>query len=108
LVGAIHAIIGSALLFSATGELAYSIYTFLYGISCIIFAYGLWADKKTGWLGTIIVSLFVILVDVSTVLGISLIPGVPRAAAIGEIPYSLAVLVYLFQPKIVKVFKKKD
>jgi len=108
LVGAIHAAIGLGLVFAASGELGYNVYTFLYGVFTIIFAYGLWAGKKSGYLGTIIVSILVIVVDVSAVLGMSLIAGVPRAAALGEIVYSLVVMVYLFQPKIIKLFKKAN
>jgi len=74
----------------------------------MIFAYCLWAGKNSGWLGTIIVSLFVIVVDVFAVLGVSLIAGVPRTAALGEIVYSLVVLLYLFQPKIIQVFKEAN
>jgi len=106
--GAIHAIIGLGLIFAVSGELIYNVYTLLYGVFTIIFAYCLWAGKKSGLLGTIIVSLFVIVVDVSAVLGVSLIAGVPRTAALGEIVYSLFVSVYLFQPKIIKVFKEPN
>jgi hypothetical protein len=106
LVGAIHAVIGLGLVFAASGELGYNVYTFLYGVLNIIFAYGVWAGKKSGWLGTIIVSLFVIVVDICAVLNITLILGVPKTAALGEIVYSLVVVAYLFQPKIIKLFKK--
>ena len=106
--GAIHVPIGLGLTFAMSGEMVYNVYTFLYGVFSIIFAYGLWAGKKLGWLGTIIVSLFVIVVDVSAVLGVSLIAGVPRTAALGEIVYSLVVLLYLFQPKIIRVFKEAN
>jgi hypothetical protein len=106
LVGAIHVTIGLSLVFAASGELFYSIYTFLYGILSIIFAFGLWLGKKSGYLGIIILSLFVIVVDTSTVLGVSLIAGVPRAAALGEIGYSLIIMSYLFQPKIISLFTK--
>ena len=108
LVGAIHAAIGLGLVLAASGELGYNVYTFLYGVFTIIFAYGLWAGKKSGCLGTIIVSILVIVVDVSAVLGMSLIAGVPRPAALGEIVYSLVVMVYLFQPKIIKLFKETN
>ena len=104
--GAVHAIIGLGLIFAVYGKLHYNVYTFLYGVFIIIFAYGLWTGKKSGWLGTIIVSLFVIVVDVSAVLGVSLIAGVPMAAALGEIVYSFVVLLYLFQPRIIQVFKE--
>ena len=104
LVGAIHAVIGLGLIFGMSGELAYSVYTFLYGIFTMIFAYGLWVGRRSGWVGTILVSIFVIVVDVSAVLNVSIIPGVPRSAAFGEIFYSLVALLYLFQPKIIHFF----
>jgi len=106
--GAIHAIIGLGLIYAASGELVYNVYTLLYGVFSIIFAYGLWAGKKSGWLGTIIVSLFVIVVDVSTVLDIRLIAGVPRTAAFGEIFISIIFIAYLLLPKIVRVFKEAN
>ena len=53
-------------------------------------------------------SLFVIVVDISAVLDVSLIAGVPRAATLGEIVYSLVVMAYLFQPKIIKLFKEAN
>ena len=108
LVGSIHAAISLGLVFAASGELGYNVYTFLYGIFTIIFAYGLWSGKKSGYLGTIIVSILVIVVDVSAFLDMSLIAGVPRAAALGEIVYSLVVMAYLFQPKIIKLFKEAN
>jgi hypothetical protein len=52
------------------------------------------------------VSLFVIVVDICVVVNITLILGVPKTAALGEIVYSLVVVAYLFQPKIIKLFKK--
>ena len=55
LLGAIHAAIGLGLVFAVSGELGYNVYTFLYGVFTIIFAYGLWSGKKSGYLGTIIV-----------------------------------------------------
>ena len=108
LVGAIHAVIALSLIFAMSGELVYSVYTFLYGVFTVIFAYGLWVNKKPGWLGTIFLSFFVIIVDFSTVLDLPLIAGVPRSAAFGEIVYSLVVLMYLFQPKIIHIFKKAN
>ena len=108
IVGAIHAAIGICLVFAASSELGYNVYTLLYGVFTIIFGYGLWASKKSGYLGTIIVSTLVIVVDVSAVLGMSLIAGVPRAAALSEIVYSLVVMAYLFQPKIIKLFKEAN
>lgn len=106
--GAVHAIIGLGLLFVASGEIVYSVYTLIYGVFTVIFAYGLWAGKNWGWLGTIIISVFVIVVDVCAVLDVQLIPGVPKVAALGEITISLVFLVYLLQPKIVRVFKQTN
>jgi uncharacterized membrane protein (DUF2068 family) len=106
--GTVHAAIGTYLIFTASGELVYNIYTFLYGILNLIFGYGLWSRKKSGYIGTIIVSIFVIMVDISTILGMPLIAGVPRTAAFGEIMYSLFVMAYLFQPKIIKLFRKAN
>jgi len=77
----------------------------MYGLSTLIFAYKLWKGRKSGWAGTIIVSFCVIVIDLLTLLNTSLIPGVPRGAAPGEIAYSLAALLYLLQPKIIHVFK---
>lgn len=106
--GTVHTTIGVFLIFTASGELVYNIYTFLYGILNLIFGYGLWSGKKSGYLGTLTVSLFIILVDISTILGVSLIVGVPKAAAFGEIMYSLFVISYLFQPKVIKLFMKNN
>ena len=108
LFGAIHAAIGLNLVFVASGELIYNIYTFVYGVLNLIFAYGLWSGKKSGNLGTTIVSLFLIVVDTSEVLGGSLITGVPRDVALSEIVYSLVVMWYLFQPKIIRLFKEAN
>jgi len=106
LVGTVHVAIGLGFVFAASGEMVYDIYTFLYGFLSIIFVYGLWSGKKMGYLGTILLSLLVIIIDTSTVLGVSLIAGVPRTAALGEIGYSLFIMAYLFQPKIISLFTK--
>ena len=103
-VGVAHVVIGLGLIFGMSGEFVYSVYTFLYGIFTVMFGYGLWVGRRLGWVGTIFVSLFVIVVDVFTVLNVSLIAGVPRSAAFGEIFFSLVVLLYLLQPKIMHEF----
>ena len=108
LVGAIHAAIGLGLIFGMSGEIVYSVYTLLYGIFSFIFASGLWVGSKSGWVGTILVSIFVIVVDVSELLNMPLIAGVPRNAAFGEIFYSLVVLLYLLQPKIIHLVKENQ
>lgn len=107
LVGTCHAVIGLILMSTLSGEIIYSTYTFLYGILTVIFAYSLWMGRRSGWLGTILLSIFVIIVDFLVLLNMPLIPGVPRNAAFGEILYSLVVLLYLFQPKIINVDKEK-
>ena len=106
--GAIHTTIGAGLAFFGIGEMVYNLYTVLYGILQIIFLYGLWNGKTYAWIGTILVSIFIILIDVCTTLGIQIIPGVPTSAAIGEIVVSLGIIVYLFQPKIKQLFLQKD
>jgi hypothetical protein len=102
--GVIHAAIGGAFFVLGIGVMSYNIYTFFYGVFNLIFLYGLWTGKKIGWIGTILVSIFVIIIDVCVTLGIQLIPGVPQNAAVGEIVISVAILVYLLQPKIRGLF----
>ncbi len=104
--GAIHAIIGGAFLVLNIGVMEYNLYTLVYGVLNLVFLYGLWTGKKTGWIGTILVSIFVIIVDVCATLDIQLIPGVPKTAALGEIVISLVILVFLLQPKIRQLFLK--
>lgn len=106
--GTIHAIIGAGFAIFGIGAIAYNIYTFLYGVFNLIFLYGLWTGKKTGWTGTILVSIFVIIIDICTTLDIQIIPGVPKSAALGEIVISLAILVYLLQPKIRQLFTQTN
>jgi len=68
----------------------------------------IWANSG-GWIGALAISIIVILVDVFTVLDVPLIPSVPKFAATGEISYSIAVIAYLVQPKIVRFYtRKKD
>ena len=45
--GAIHTIIGLGLIYAGSGELIYNVYTLLYGLFIIFFAYGLWVGKKS-------------------------------------------------------------
>ena len=104
--GAIHTIIGGAFLVLNIGVMEYNVYTLFYGALNLVFLYGLWTGKKSGWIGTILVSIFVIVVDVCATLDIQLIPGVPKTVALGEIVISLTILVFLFQPKIRPQFLK--
>ena len=103
-VGFIHIFFGilmfsgfySAASFSLT-PMVYGVYTFIYGCLTFVFGYLLWENKRSGWIGTVAVSLFVILVDSLTMLNLFDALGIPSVAGIGEIPFSLLVLVYLLQ-----------
>lgn len=113
LVGIIHVVSGLILLFapsmlplSIPVDVGYSVYTFLYGLLSVLFAYGLWVGRRFGWIGTVIVSTIVILIDLFTLLSLPLIAGVPKFAAIIEIPYSILVILYLIQPSIRKIFTR--
>jgi hypothetical protein len=83
---------------------AYDVYTLLFGLLVLIFAVFVWQGKKIGWLGTVAVSLFVILVDLSTVLNFPSIPGIPKSAAATEIVYSFLAVLYLLQNDIRKKY----
>jgi hypothetical protein len=107
LIGAIHVVFGFAMLsgsFSVAAvsvtPLVYSIYTAAYGLLTLLFAYLVWAGKRLGWIGTVAVSSFVILADSLTVLDLLSVLGIPKFAALGEIPFSMLVLAYLLQPHV--------
>ena len=107
IIGFIHAIFGFALLSGSFSiavlsmtPLVYSIYTSAYGLLTLLFTYLVWAGKRLGWIGTAAVSSFVILADALTVLGLLTALGIPKFAAVGEIPFSIIVLGYLLQPHI--------
>jgi hypothetical protein len=107
LIGVIHTVSGAILLvaedFSALPTTAvYAVYTLVYGLLVLVFAVLFWQGKKAGWIGTAAVLVFVIAVDVLALLDLPAIPGVPKAAGIGEIPYSVLVLAYLVQPHVRK------
>jgi hypothetical protein len=76
---------------------AYDIYTFVYGLLILVFAIYLWNDKKAGWIGTIVVSAFVIAADTLTLLNQPSIPGIPKTPAIAEITYSTIIIGYLLK-----------
>jgi hypothetical protein len=109
LIGAIHIFSGALLLvfenFSALPPTsAYDIYTIVFGSLTLVFAVYIWRGKKIGWIGTILVSLFVIAADSLTVLDLPSVPGIPKFPAATEIAYSLIVIVYLLQPHVRKKF----
>jgi len=103
LIGIIHTVLGlmflgSELAIAAQSSIIYSIYTTAFGLLTLVFAILIWKGNKLGWSGTIVLLLFVIVVDMLTVLNLPSIPGIPRFAAVGEIPYSLFVIFYLLLP----------
>ena len=106
IVGIIHVLFGFALLSGSFLVASYSVmptvytfYTLVYGWLTLFFTYLIWVGKRSGWIGTVAVSLFVILVDVLAVLDLSNVLGIPspKVTAIGEVPFSILVLVYLLQ-----------
>jgi len=100
LIGVIHLIFGALLLsyenFAALpATAAYDIYTIAFGALTLIFAIHIWRGSKIGLIGTIAVSVFVIIVDSLAVLNLPTVPGAPKWAAYVEIPYSILVIAYL-------------
>ena len=106
IVGIIHVIFGFALLSGSFSVASYSMipmmytfYTLSYGLLTLFFTYLIWLGKRSGWIGTVAVSLFVIIVDILAILDLSNVLGIPapNVAAIGEIPFGILILVYLLQ-----------
>ena len=56
--------------------------------------------KRSGWIGTWVISAFVILVDTTAVFSLFNVLGIPKFAALGEVPYSLFILFYLIEDHI--------
>ena len=86
--------------------MSYGTYTFFYGLLSIVFAYGLWMSKRWGWIGTVAVQIFCLVVDVFAALRLPLLHGVPEFAGIVEIPWYIAILAYILQPHIRRTFLK--
>ena len=78
----------------------YSIYTIAFGFLSLSFAWLLWLQKRSGWIGTTAILIFVILADSLTLLDLPTVPGIPKFAGYGEIAYSILVTGYLFQSHI--------
>jgi hypothetical protein len=109
IIGAIHVFFGLLLLAfenptfisaSATSD----VYTFVFGLLALVFAVFIWQRKKWGWIGTVAVSLFVIVADSLTLLDLPSIPGIPKFPAITEIAYSFLVVIYLLQTSVKKKY----
>jgi hypothetical protein len=113
LIGAIHVFSGLWLLtagsladlISAQSSPIYSVYTLIFGLLTVVFASGIWLGKSWGWIGTIVISMFVIAADALTLLSLPSISGIPRSAAAAEIAYSLIVILYLSHPRVRKKYK---
>lgn len=108
-IGSVHALVGFLLLFSEVSlqvTVAYDVYTVFFGLLTLVFTVFIWQDKETGWLGTMAVSIFVIVADALTVLNLPSIPGIPKFAAPTEIVYSLIIVVYLLQSSVRKKYFK--
>jgi hypothetical protein len=105
LVGVVHVVFG-LWLFTASPT-GYSVYTIAFGGLTAVFAWGLWSCTSWGWTGTIAVVGFVIAADALTLLNLPSVPGIPKLAGYGEIPYSTIILLYLGQKRIRKQFKIK-
>jgi hypothetical protein len=109
LIGAIHIFSGLLLFvfedFSVLPVTAvYDVYTFVYGLLVAVFAVFFWRSRLTGWVGTVGVSLFVIIADSLRLLDLPTIPGIPKAPAFAEIGYSVVVVGYLLKRRnIIKV-----
>ncbi len=108
LIGAIHVFFGF-LLFAfevsfLQATIAYDVYTIFFGLLTLVFAVFIWQNKKSGWIGTVAVSIFVSVVDALTLLNLPGVPGIPKFAAPTEIIYSLIVIFYLIRNDVRKKF----
>lgn len=109
LIGAIHLFAGLLLLayedFSALpATAAYDVYTMVFGLLVVVFAYGLWQSKKWGLLGAVAVSVFVIIADSTAVIGLPVVAGTPAGPAAIEITYSVILIGYLLWGKVRRQF----
>lgn len=109
LIGGIHVFFGLLLLFSEKlsflqATVAYDIYTLVFGLLVLLFAAFVWQGKEAGWIGTVAVSLFVIVADSLTLLDLPSIPGIPKFAGFTEIGYSVVVVVYLCSSNVRKKY----
>ncbi len=108
-IGVIHAFFGALLFayedfYALPATAVYDIYTLVYGLMICFFAVFFWQGKKAGWLGTFVVSLFVIAADSLTVLNLPSVPGIPKGAAVPETAFSAIVIIYLLQASVRKKY----
>jgi hypothetical protein len=106
IVGIIHIFFGFTMILGnysvafSSAPLIYSYYTFAYGLLTLFFTFLFWKGDRLGWIGTIVISAFVILVDTLAAIGLFNVLGIPNLAALGEIPYSFFIVFYLFEDHI--------
>ena len=107
IVGIIHSFYGFAMISGiysvasySTAPAIYSYYTLVYGLLSLSFIILFWMGKRSGWIGTWAISSFVILVDTTAVFSLFNVLGIPKFAALGEVPYSLFILFYLIEDHI--------
>ncbi len=105
IIGVIHVFFGFLLLafenlLFIQATIIYDFYTITFSVLTIVFAVFIWKGKKLGWVGTVAVSLFVIVADSLTLLNLPSIPGIPKFAGFGEITYSVLVVGYLLQTSV--------
>jgi hypothetical protein len=101
-IGAVHIVFG--LLLVTVGLTIYSVYTVVFGLLVAVFAVLIWLENKGGWIGTVVALLFVVVADSLTLLDLPSIPGIPKAAGVIEITYSLIVVLYLCLPWVRRRF----
>ena len=107
IVGIIHVLFGFALLSGSFLVASYSVmptvytfYTLVYGWLTLFFTYLIWVGKRSGWIGTVAVSFFVIFADLLAVLDLFSVLGIPKIAGILEVPFYALVLAYIFQSHV--------
>ncbi|MCW4024963.1 MAG: hypothetical protein NWF01_08015 [Candidatus Bathyarchaeota archaeon] len=101
-IGAVHVIFG--LLLITIQLTAYSVYTVVFGLFVLVFAVLVWQEKKLGWIGTVTILFFVVVVDSLTLLDLPSIPGIPKVAGAIEITYSVIVVTCLCLPWVRRRF----
>jgi hypothetical protein len=108
LIGFIHVLFGFLLLAFQLSILqatvAYYVYTVVFGLLTLVFTVLIWQSKKSGWIGTIAVSIFVSVADFLTVLNLPSIPGIPKFAAPTEIVYCVIIMAYLLTRNVRKKY----
>ena len=109
IIGTIHSFFGLLLLANENLSFlpttaVYDVYTFVFGLFALVFAVLIWQRKKAGWIGTVAISLFVIIADSLTLLNLPSIPGIPKFAGFTEITYSILIVSYLLQTKIRRIY----